>query len=581
MFESLSFQADRVDELEALHDKLQDFYKGPFCAKVYCPYPGMPCCVYANDYWHRARIKVLRSSNVMEVFLVDNGTTLETEWRFIRALDPQFLTIPEGVSLCGLVDIAPKGYKTDWGTAPTIELKRLCKSDLEAFVCGKKNQSVQIELFSVKKFTRYQLNAYLAQHKLVEWIGDCEMIVERPNNDADAKSLNASVSTPAVINEKSHKELRQKVIILDIVSPGELYVTLAKYDSGIEKMHVELQIVVASSNQGLTDWEEGENCLVNFKLSKTTKKCWYRGRIESNMGNDNYTVYLRDYGQIVHSSKNDLTDIPATFDTVSDAAYKCHLAGIRPTNQPHWSKGAIDEFRHTILSGEEFNSFALSVYGEKSNDSIPIYLWGRKKPSKDDALFGAKIVWANINQIFALKGFADCFENFKTIVDCDSLDEQLSEEAIDFTEWYKRFIDNKDGVILTDQNEDSASHQKVIVYDDDFILESELDPEHEDFAFGKVDKWLPAQPIGRYYFHANPTYVDNNAIIYLHETEQDDYIKHIRYTINKHIHEVPYDKSYAWKKGEACMVQWSDDKSFYRGVVIDVLPKNQYNVSQF
>lgn len=536
----------------------------------------MACSVCVDGMWYRARIEAHRPNCVVEVFLIDIGKRMDIEWRFLRALDDQFKSLQEGVTKSSLVDIAPKSNQKEWGEDATIELKRLCKNKLKVIVCETRSSYVKMELFIVKKTVNYQVNAYLAKHNLVKWIGDVEMIIER-TNDSNSDLINESAMSAAIVKQESQREFRQTIKILDIASPSKFYVTLIKYESAIKKMHAEIQNVMKSytPEQRTIQWKVGDHCLVNAKLSKDGKKSWYRGRIESNMDNNHFTVFLRDHGQETFSTLSDITDITPSLSIVIDGSSKCHLANIRPTSSD-WAKAAIDEFKHMTISGEECDIFSVSVYGEMKDDSLPVYLWGRKKPAREDPLLGTPMIWANINEIFASKGYADCLEKFKTIVDCDSIDVQIKHKAMtDFNMWHDKLLSlNIDIQIPAKQNQ-------ILCDDDDFILEAELDPDHCSFSVEKVVSWIPAKPISRYYFHACPTYVNNNAVIYLHEESQNDYLRQIMFTINKVIGDIKYDKSYKWKQDEPCMVEYHLDNCFYRGIVKEVMPNKRYKVSSF
>lgn len=534
----------------------------------------MTCSAFIDDNWYRAQIESHRPNCVVDVFLVDFGKHVHVEWHYLRALDEQFKSLPMGVTRCNLVDIAPKN-NLEWGTEVNVELKRLCKNRLKAIVCETRSNSVGIELFIVKRTTNYQINAYLAKHSLVRWIGDVEMIVERANE------MNESAMSAAIMKEASQREFRQPIKILEIISPSEFYVTLVKYEGYIKKMHTHIQNAMKSyepPEKKTMQWKEGDLCLVNFKLGKDGKKNWYRGRIESNMDNKNFTVFLRDHGQSVFTMLSDIAKISPSISIVIDGANKCHLANIKPTSSD-WAKAAIDEFRHMTVSGEEFDMFSASSYGELKDDSSPIYLWGRKKPTQDDPLFGAPLNWTNINEVFASRGYADCYGKFKTIVDCEALNvENTHKEMTDFFTYFDKLSRPNQGLNTTD-DDIPLKESKVFSDEDDFVLEAELDPENENFSTKKVTAWIPAKTIKKYYFLACPTYVDNNAVIYLHEESRNDYLKQLNFTINKLVPKIKTDESYAWKVDEPCMVQYHLDKCFYRGLIKEVLPNKQYKVS--
>lgn len=531
----------------------------------------MTCCVKVDQTWHRARIEAHLPNRVVKVYLVDVGSYVNIEWRHLRSLKHEFLELAEGVVECCLAHISPKGYADEWGSDVTVELKRLCKSKLRVGVLGIRNRSVNIELYIVKKSVNYQINAHLAKQDLVEWTGEGELIVER-RNDVDSEFADDSAAFTTMANKSAAKEFRQLIKVLNTVSPSEFYVTLAKYESAIQKMHVDIQNLMKShvADNDIQQWRAGDQCLVFGKLSKDFNKSWYRGQVLS-VNNGDFSIYIRDHGQTVTAKMSELTAISPSLREVDDGAKKCHMANLRPTSAD-WAKAAIDEFNYIIR--EKFDTFSISVHGEVTGESLPVYLWGREKSIKDDALGLPGISWTNINSEFATKGFADCIEAFKTIVDCNHVD-VMNKEMIDLNKW----LDMQNGEFTGCRA--PAKQKHTLCDEDDFILDAALDPNHQSFRTGKVKEWRPAKPMTKHFFNGIVTYVDNNAVIYMHEQSQSSYLKQIIYTINNTVDHTQYDSSYKWKLNEPCFAKFYLDNRFYRAVVKQVLPNDQYKVSVF
>lgn len=568
---------DHANAVGALHKEIQEFYETPCAEKVYYPHLQMTCCVWINQNWYRARIEAHLPKCVVKVFLVDVGQYVDIEWGYLRALKHQFNKLSEGVVECCLAHIAPKGYANEWDDDAIAELKRLCKHKLRVGVLGIRNRSVNIELYIVKKTVNYQINAYLATHELVEWIGEGELIVER-RNDVDAELTNESLAIATIANQPASKEFRQLVKILNVVSPSEFYVTLIKYEGAIKRIHADIQNLMKSPapENDIQQWRTGDHCLVFGKLSTDLNKCWYRGQIqsvrspESNEDSFTFCTYLRDHGQTVIAKTSELALITPSLREVDDGAKKCRMANLRPTSTD-WAKAAIDEFKYIIR--EKFDTFSISIHGEVTGQSVPIYLWGREKAVKEDALGLTGLVWTNINEEFARKGFADCTETFKTIVDCNHED-MMNAEMIDLNKWFDKQHCSSDC-------QAPAKQKHILCDEDDFILDAELDPDHPSFRIGKVTEWKPAKPISKYSFNGIATYVDNNVVIYLHEQSRESFLEQIMYTIKKRVDQTEYDPSYKYKVNEPCMAKFHLDENFYRAVVKQILPNDQYKVSSF
>lgn len=552
-----------------LHEEIQKFYATADLQIVYFPHLGMACCVCIDDTWYRARVNAHRPGSVVEVFLVDVGKYYDVEWGQLRRLDDQFIDVPESVTECALIDIAPKNFAKNWGADVTTELKRLCKHKLKAVVWGCKSRVAKIELYIVKSKVQHLINAYLAKHNLVEWNADHKPVVEHAASGTDIDVSNESARSNVMPNEVPQKEFRQLIKIVEIVSPSEFYVTPVKYENGIRKMHTEIQNTMATYAPGddSLKWVKGDDCFVFAKLPNDSTGSWYRGRIETNVQDAHFTVLLRDHRQLVSAKPSELAPASPSLCLVVDGVLKCHLENVKPTST-EWANAAKDEFKY--MTKEEFDTFSISACGEKTQNSLPVYLWGRKKPIRDDAL-GASLVWTNINKVFAARGYADSDQRFKTIADCDPI-ENYYKEMVDFNVWCEGLVRTVDQLLVKNSS-------SIDTGDNDVLLERELDPDHPHFSFKKVVAWMPATPIELYSFSAIPTYVDNNAVIHLHEHTRSNYLKHIMLAINKVVEKQKPDRPRKWKINEPCMVKYHLDECFYRGQVKDVLSNGRYRVS--
>lgn len=94
-----------------------------------------------------------------------------------------------------------------------------------------------------------------------------------------------------------------------------------------------------------------------------------------------------------------------------------------------------------------------------------------------------------------------------------------------------------------------------------------------------IDHWLPAKPVDKTIFVGVPTYVDNNAVIYLHDMDKERTLDTIKNVINAKFgnsQPLPSDTFYA--PGDPCMAKYHLDDLFYRAIVRKMISPCRYKV---
>lgn len=103
----------------------------------------------------------------------------------------------------------------------------------------------------------------------------------------------------------------------------------------------------------------------------------------------------------------------------------------------------------------------------------------------------------------------------------------------------------------------------------DMAVDSKACGEPTVFTAKAPEAWLQSKPIDKSIFAAIPTYVDYEAVIYLHDANDEAILNEIREIIMKTYGEYQLPKSFVpiYTPGQACLVRYHVDKRFYRGIV--------------
>ncbi|XP_017484625.1 PREDICTED: uncharacterized protein LOC108373273, partial [Rhagoletis zephyria] len=404
---------------------------------------------------------------------------------------------------------------------------------------------------------------------------------------------------------------RTPIKIMHIVDPGEFYIQVSSLLTGIKKFHNQLQQAQneeqsnASSfslcSQGTRNWFVGNHCLVHtqYKIntikqskSSTAQPEWFRAiivAITSEIECDIYTVFLRDIGATISGITSDqLRVIDHQWDQVTNSAHRCHLACVEPTGgTPTWSHSAIDCFKHTVTS---FETLSATLQGKRTpgSNSLPIVLWGTITET-EDPLAPCISKHSIINRILVKAGLAHSVQRLDVTEQLDKLLQmELVEGEITLEEWNKNFATNAalkeidrraqqpatDLVIADTDNSVKDAYRDCKHFPDlDFTLNDEINSktcgEVKIFTSKAPEAWLQSKPIDKSIFAAMPTYVDYEAIIYLHDANDEDLLNEMRAKIMKIYgeYQLPKDFVAMYTPGQGCLVRYHVDTRLYRGII--------------
>ncbi|XP_058982568.1 uncharacterized protein LOC101894940 isoform X2 [Musca domestica] len=620
---------DLTEEKRKFLSDLNSFYGAQETQRqqMYLAEPGVSCAVSIADFWHRARIIEVKGNGSLLVRLVDEGRTETINWRQAYTLTEMFRQKREYAIRCTLADIEPLQENSYNYTATAIsDFRQMTVNPcLRMEIQSTSEDLNRVLLYVSKKNLDINIGAALVKSRHGISTGettqtsDCFRMTKKSHRIRElivSENLKTN-DCSSITSLKSSKDLeplpvqRSQIIITHIVDPGEFYIQLYKLKMGTDQFHAKIQETLnekfhISANcidlptRENQKWTIGSHCLVYTKYNSTptdpptNKNCeWYRGIvIEANhehVSETTYSVFLRDIGATIRSiASHQLFSIGAQLDRVTNAVYRCHLAGICPAgNVKTWSKSAIDWFRYSI---KQFELQWVSMRGKRleETNSLPVVLWGSSTDTTDP-LAPCIIKFTNISKILVEKGLAYSPGTTDTITEhfhqIEGID--LKEGEITIQKWFKSLeddmtlnaIDRREHCRGTLFNEHAHANNPDAM--DDIIDDTNISDGHPfDVYLNNVDAqlstgmdrasvaWTKSKDLNKTLFAGYPTYVDYDGIIFLHEADDKEFLTKMSNIMSKLFANVEEPSAdYVYTAGQPCIAKYHLDSKIYRAYV--------------
>lgn len=228
-----------------------------------------------------------------------------------------------------------------------------------------------------------------------------------------------------------------------------------------------------------------------------------------------------------------------------------------------WSETALSSFKELFPNDKLSASTTKQCPCEKSSESMCTFLWERKD-FEDDALSPACTQWVNINR--------DLFNQGLVHKTGDMLVEEFFEYTFNIPEKNQIVEDCKKLEMQFNANNNEHDENNSKVHLNGPIV-----------APAKVHQYIKPEKIHKTVFTGYPTYVDHEAVIYLHDDEGKKVIEQINNNIDyflrspewtKHELNVCHDSfsnSEDWEHGQACLARFHFDSKYYRAEIVSFL----------
>uniref|UniRef100_A0A336KXR8 CSON013098 protein n=1 Tax=Culicoides sonorensis TaxID=179676 RepID=A0A336KXR8_CULSO len=540
------------------------------------PWINRFCAVFWENSFHRGQILEILGNGMYNVRFIDYGITVHTSYDNLRKLSGAFITEPSAAYCCALKDVLVKN-KTDLEVWPKEACKFLqtllldTNDKFKVIIHNNRIDLYEITLINIGKDISYCVNGQLVAAGLADSDGpeSCSSIYKPKSEEYEEKSSQEPVSKEIYFNQSQtvfkHKRYGDYCEIVYVNTPSEFYVTLTKdlestkrFQDAIQDFMDDSQNELKRGSTAISALDNG-NCLVNVELDgKTHYKTWCRGVIKE--GKDKmYIVRLRDRGETINVHYDDIAEIPDQFFKISDNVIKCSLACIKPTGgQSKWTQTAIELFKSQL---KQYQKYCVRLHGSLNEfgDAIPVILFGMRTKIAHP-LSPSIQEWFRINEDLAMNGVALATERF----------EDLSSISLSESETENDIREN----IITGFNI-SDTIEKTKSPDEDENLFFDTTPK-------EIDAWLPAPPIIKSMFSCTPTYVDDDAVIYIQDNQHIRQLDSLKQVIKQYIKSKKggeFRKLPHVIKDKPCLVRYHLDNEFYRAKLIRYIPRsNTYEV---
>lgn len=183
----------------------------------------------------------------------------------------------------------------------------------------------------------------------------------------------AEVTTPELPmtpqqDQKDSGSLRLEAKILHYESPALIYVNVIPQQKTFNVLFEDIQKFYSkrkSTRRG--NWKVNDRCCALCIQSVT----WRRATVMEII-KDNATVFYTDFACTETVPISNLKKLHPDFEVIGNAAIKCHLAGVRPTEGQDWPSSTIEFLKEKI---DSYKRIFITRVGPFEDKSMPIELW--------------------------------------------------------------------------------------------------------------------------------------------------------------------------------------------------------------
>ncbi|XP_073952292.1 RING finger protein 17-like isoform X2 [Choristoneura fumiferana] len=548
------------------HNLNQSYSLSDTSGSVYLPEIGLVCVVHVStekkeqigiDYsgWARAIVKSI-GEGVVNVFLPDVGCCLEVEWHHLRRIKQKFTEIRGLSSECYLA-----GLQTEWCEDATDQLNSY-KGRLLKLKVDKKHErkTVGAILFWKSEQGNVCINEKVAAYIVDEanefensgLMNVSDKSVEKISEVEPSSSTNlAEVTSPELpkmpkLVQKESGSLRLEAKILYYESPALIYVTVIPQQKTFNMLFEDIQKFYSkrkSTRRG--NWKINDRCCALCIQSVT----WRRATI-LDLKKDSATVFYTDFACTETIPISNLKKLHPDFEDIGNAAIKCHLAGVKPTEGQEWPSQTIEFLKEKL---DSYKRIFITRVGPFEDKSMPIELWVYHT-DQGSALEPDKSEWRCLNKAIIKQNLA--VSDINCLAGNESCEGEMSFLNLTSGSDWLQVPPMRDTQVSPGASSSSST-----------LAGYNINSENTLF----ISDWLPAEPLKCTAFTGMPTYIDNDGIIYLHDVSQEHVLEFIKDTLAVGS-EKEYLKaqSHNWRVGEPCVARYYLDDSFYRGTVVKV-----------
>ncbi|KAM3967121.1 tudor domain-containing protein qin [Aphomia sociella] len=574
-------------------DLLQEYNFVDNTGAVYLPEIRMVYVVNLDKYqtvagmggWARCLVHELPGRGRVRVLLPDTGLLLLVHWTALRRIHPKFTTLKALAIECHLAGVTPLNKK--WSTGSVALLQKFEGRVLELHVEDSRNRgSIGVTLYDKDDIENIIcINMEMIKHKFAVTFGlfsfNINTAVEDQvyTNKSPIKESTTPKPEKVVILKKNatpkqnieNQDLEAKdkgpmrlgAKILHYTSPSLMYVSLTHQQKVFTELFEKIQNYYSNSKtQGKEDWKVGNHCCTICLQSQT----WRRAAIVE-IEDSNAKVFYSDFASLEVVPISGLRELTPEFASIGYAALKCHLCGVIPAVGDEWPS-LTKEYLKELL--DAYKRIFITKCGDLKDKSVPVEIWVYHT-TQGGALEPNKSEWRCLNKKIIEQGLGipDKSQEIPSLDSTVNSDDMVSFLNINgsINEWLQLEPLPKKPFIIKSEHESGQS--SPVDFEETEQPEEQASSSKSNTIF--VSDWLPPEPFQNKEFTGEPTYIDNDGVIYLHDVTQQDTLDLIRKALDvKFKNPDPKAKYAKWTIGEPCIALFFLDNKFYRGRVLEV-----------
>ncbi|XP_062406192.1 tudor domain-containing 6 isoform X2 [Sardina pilchardus] len=319
--------------------------------------PGDQCLVQICDTWYRARV-VSRISSNYNVFLFDEGKTLNVKTNMLAWGKREHFLLPPEVELCVLANVLPLSPDNKWSPMALEFMRSLNGKMVNAYV-----QEVLVPhrtlLLDIPSFSRQILEMGFAKKLPPERFREFVSHHLQPSSRGSPTNLPANQSTSDKSTEVRHPESQlsfmypelqpemvETVVVTEVTNPSRIFCQLKVFSQELMKLteqitkHYEGRVGMCPPPETL-----GSPCAARGPDGK-----WYRAVLQLVMPSSNVAEVLQvDYGKKHFTQIDSIRHLTAEFFRMPVVTYVCSLHGVIDKGVG-WTASQIDYLRSLLLN---------------------------------------------------------------------------------------------------------------------------------------------------------------------------------------------------------------------------------------
>ncbi|XP_041952266.1 tudor domain-containing 6 isoform X1 [Alosa sapidissima] len=319
--------------------------------------PGDQCLVQICETWYRARV-VSRMSSNYNVFLFDEGKTLNVKTNMLAWGKREHFLLPPEVELCVLANVLPLSPDNKWSPMALEFLRSLSGKMVNACV-----QEVFVPhrtlLLDIPSLSQQILEMGFAKKLLPERFREFVSNHLQPLSRGSPTKLPANQSTSDKSTEVRHPgtqlsymypelqpEMVETVVVTEVTNPSRIFCQLKVFAQELMKLteqitkHYEGRVGMCPPPETL-----GSPCAARGPDGK-----WYRAVLQLVMPSSNIAEVLQvDYGKKHFTQIDSIRHLAAEFFRMPVVTYVCSLHGVIDKGVG-WTASQIDYLRSLLLN---------------------------------------------------------------------------------------------------------------------------------------------------------------------------------------------------------------------------------------